>query len=74
MFEFEVSIIDTFFFGNLEKSPDCCTLVINGTLILNVEFVEIPAARMPPLLTPATVGVVDNPRVSPLSLIEITLL
>ena len=49
--ELDVLIIDTFFLGNLEYSPESFIVVILGTLILKVEFVEIPAARIPPLLT-----------------------
>ena len=49
--ELDVLIIDTFFLGSLEYSPESVIVVILGTLILKVEFVEIPAARIPPLLT-----------------------
>ena len=52
--ELDVSIIDTFFFGNLENNPDSWTFAIKGTFILNVELVDIPAAKIVSSLTPVT--------------------
>ena len=47
-----MSIIDIFFFGNLENKPVFLKFWTLGTLILNVESVDIPAAKIPPSLTP----------------------
>ena len=52
--ELDVSIIDTFFFGSRAYKPPLVRFVILGDLILNVEFVEIPAARISLLLIPVT--------------------
>ena len=49
-----MSIIDTFFLGNLEYKPDSLGFVIFGTLILNVELVDIPAAKIVSWFTPVT--------------------
>ena len=66
-------MIETFFFGNLAYKPDSLGFVIFGTLILNVELVDIPAANIPPLLTPVTpTPNGDKVRVCPLEEISLT--
>ena len=73
IFEFDVSIIDMFLLGSLVNNPDSCTSVIFGTLILNVEFVEIPAARIPPWFTPEILWPTETKvKVWPLSVILLT--
>ncbi len=53
-FEFDVSSTDTFFLGNLANNPDSLGFVIFGTFILNVELVDIPAAKIVSWFTPVT--------------------
>ena len=52
--EFEVLIIDIFFFGSCEYKPPLVRLVILGTFILNDEFVDIPDAKILSSFTPVT--------------------
>ena len=70
-----MSIIDTFLLGNLVNKPPLVKFVSLGTLILNVELVDIPADKILPLLTsvtPTPNG--DNVNCCPSADISLTLL
>ena len=68
-------MIDTFFFGSLEYKPPLDRFVILGTLILNAEFVDIPAAKIVSWFTPVTpTPNGESVKTSPLADIELTLL